>query len=545
MEPDTALMDSLAQLTEEPIKLPSLIQLYGMGVALYSAKDRADNATNKMMWDAYNRLLIIIPRDYARAKLSTLNSGYAQMLNDGNSSISSSTKNRSLDSIVHATMAMCGLYLHSPTACRLGFSTDLCRQLSEAYDLLHQDKQQQQDKGEDTKNLLKDILSVVGGLLGDGVLSDPSRSEEEKLNTMLGTVQAMTEDDKNTCLGDLIVSGATNTSNKSVTQRVRDELTESTQRDYLLLMMDSSTKGVETVGKNKAKATSRVGNTTAMPSAPTTKAVNPREEIERRIQQVKDVLPDLGDGYVETALSSYQGDVSQTVAALLEGESNPASLPSALRMIDKKLPGRKREPSVLTKQDDEEARRVAKERVAAMEKREEAEAYALAALNNEYNDDYDDQYDELDGGAKLGGTGGTYDDVDLSTIRTYNRVARASEQESAFWEDSRNRNREGKAGRGGGGGGGGGAKKFGPDKIKGGRVVDADGKVVQRQKGGKKGRQQKANAAAAAKADAPTRGPEASANMSKIQKRRKNDNKAKVGNHNRKDRAQKKAAAGM
>ena len=113
-----------------------------------------------------------------------------------------------------------------------------------------------------------------------------------------------------------------------------------------------------------------------------------------------------------------------------------------------------------------------------------------------------------------------------------------------------------------------GEKKYrGPDKGRGGRLIGPDGKYLPIKRGGKKGR---GNGAAPSEENNNSgrggrgggrgrggagRGTSGKANqegqakeggdLSKIQKRRKNDNKAKIGNHHRKDRATKKATGGM
>ena len=113
-----------------------------------------------------------------------------------------------------------------------------------------------------------------------------------------------------------------------------------------------------------------------------------------------------------------------------------------------------------------------------------------------------------------------------------------------------------------------GDKKYrGPDKGRGGRIIGPDGKYLPIQRGGKKGRATanppsnghagrggrgrggRGGSQSAGKAKANDNAPEGQKkdgdDLSKIQKRRKNDNKAKIGNHHRKDRATKKATGGM
>jgi hypothetical protein len=159
-------------------------------------------------------------------------------------------------------------------------------------------------------------------------------------------------------------------------------------------------------------------------------------------------------------------------------------------------------------------------------------------------------------------------------------------------EENRNTNREGRPNKSNGGDNrkastegddeeGNQEKQYrGPDKGRGGRVIGPDGRYLPIQRGGKKGRGGGASTAADGTNNNNTQsttgrgrgggrggrggrgqaGENGGANgttntssskkdedgdLSKIQKRRKNDNKAKIGNHHRKDRATKKAAGGM
>lgn len=77
---------------------------------------------------------------------------------------------------------------------------------------------------------------------------------------------------------------------------------------------------------------------------------------------------------------------------------------------------------------------------------------------------------------------GGYDDVDLDTTKAYNRVARETERNQAFWNKSRNTthaaSKQQKQNDG---------EKCGSNKIRGGRAVDEDGRVIPRQRGGKMG----------------------------------------------------------
>ncbi|KAL3761875.1 hypothetical protein ACHAWU_009040 [Discostella pseudostelligera] len=208
----------------------------------------------------------------------------------------------------------------------------------------------------------------------------------------------------------------------------------------------------------------------------------------------------------------------------------------------------------------------------------------VTTTRDEYDDDYDDQYDGIgDDGGMAGGIGGLDEglyDMDIHNIhqrqessigrvkneqdmwRKYNTLVREEEAESRYWQDNQNLNRTTEEG-----GDGNAAKYRGPDKGRGGRLIGPDGKYLPVNRGGKKGRgtasaggggnagrgagagdksggRGRGGHGATSKADtnaSNSQGNKAD-ELSKLQKRRKNDNKAKIGNHHRKDRATKKAA---
>lgn len=88
----------------------------------------------------------------------------------------------------------------------------------------------------------------------------------------------------------------------------------------------------------------------------------------------------------------------------------------------------------------------------------------------------------------------------------------------------------------------------GPDRGKGGRAIGPDGKYLPRKKGGKKGKakeqqqQQDNSGDKTKKAGTSTEKGATGDKQTKIQQKRKNQNKAKIANHHRKERAQKKAS---
>ncbi|KAL7453334.1 hypothetical protein ACHAWC_008448 [Mediolabrus comicus] len=185
---------------------------------------------------------------------------------------------------------------------------------------------------------------------------------------------------------------------------------------------------------------------------------------------------------------------------------------------------------------------------------------------NEYDDDYDDQYDGIGNDGGIGMDEGLYD-VDTHNItQKYDRGGAKNEQE--MWRKYNRLIKDGdrqSAGVENIGGGGTEEKKYrGPDKGKKGRLIGPDGKYLPVKRGGKKaypggnpgrggdnagkGSGRGGGKVSGRGAGKPPQGGAKSEDgdeMSKIQKRRKNDNKAKIGNHHRKDRATKKAAGGM
>merc|ERR1712070_1047743 len=90
-----------------------------------------------------------------------------------------------------------------------------------------------------------------------------------------------------------------------------------------------------------------------------------------------------------------------------------------------------------------------------------------------------DQYDEID--IKLGAADdGFTSDMTFEQVKLYNQVVQEDESDTAFWESNRNTNHKGSKSNNSG------EKKWGPDKIRGGRVVGADGKIVRKPGGVKK-----------------------------------------------------------
>jgi CUE domain len=211
------------------------------------------------------------------------------------------------------------------------------------------------------------------------------------------------------------------------------------QSDYLSTLLKNVDADASTVQSTSIKtAVASVPATSTKKQHPAKRTANkatPEQEMTRRIEQVRMVIPDYGEGFIEAALSQFQGNVETTVARLLEPVE---SWPSVLRTLDTSLPRRAQR---IFDVDDPETRAIVKARIKEAAAQEEKEALLLevAMRHDEYEDDYDDQYDDMDGGA-----GNVDIPDDYEAVRTYNRVLRGIEAEQTFFDDIRNSNRDGR-----------------------------------------------------------------------------------------------------
>ena len=375
------------------------------------------------------------------------------------------------------------------------------------------------------------------------------------------------------------------------------------QLQYLLAMLRSSPKSdSNTAPSIEATALSSQREDTPQSEGPQ------QSMTDVQIGHIKSILPDLGEGYTEEALRCYNHDVERTLEALLQASEGGQNIHPRLLTIPTNLPRKLRDKvdhysanvnlhrGATAKDDGKEHARIQKQRIQHDERQAEEEAFLIDNVSrslsgvrvseygdededyelgnrDEYDDDYDDQYDGIgDDGGMAGGIGGLDEglyDVDIHNVhqkydrggakneqemwKKYNQVIKDVDAESQFWEDNRNMNREG------------GEEGQQYDKGKGGRAIGPDGKYLPHKRGDKKGRGggggggNNAGRGAGRGGRGGGRGSNATSeskpnqgnktgdggDLSKIQKRRKDANKAKVGNHHRKDRANKKAAGGM
>lgn len=207
-------------------------------------------------------------------------------------------------------------------------------------------------------------------------------------------------------------------------------------------------------------------------SKKSTTTASPLDEMQRRIDQVRQIFPDLGEGFVEALLGHYKGDIEQTVSIIAEDR-----LPSTLDHLDRSLPRMlatttRLQRNIGDSNDDDRAEAIAatKAAIQAAEQAAEREAMAVVAVLRDnddiYNDDYDDQWDmdhEYDAPDV-----GLYDtDMDYKNVLLYNKALKEVEADDRFWQDNMNTNLNGR----GGSATGETRKPFrGPDKLRGGRI---------------------------------------------------------------------------
>ena len=142
-----------------------------------------------------------------------------------------------------AAQALFGIYAHSPVACRLGVDEELCSALATLYDRCSQQQPQQQQQHQE---LAEVIFTTLSCLLMEGlILADASHTEEGgdgdgKIQRVMEVVQALTVDDTNCCLGDFQEWQKKADQPATLFQAIEKHLPDNAQRDYLVLMLQSS-----------------------------------------------------------------------------------------------------------------------------------------------------------------------------------------------------------------------------------------------------------------------------------------------------------------
>jgi hypothetical protein len=490
--------------------VPTLEQFYRIGLLLFQATNEGDNnndINHSGLVMAYQHFINSIPETLLCNTFYLLNLATTKLIEN---------KKQSTEELIPTCQSLQGLFTQSPSLCQVVYTKEWISVLALIYDIFILRK-----LPENVKNV---VLSCLSSVLLDGLFLNvikftkpaPPESSKSLEESLLEAIQSIDEQSTD-CLRDLQLwqtqhepfrRTLATSLQRQMTSHDDDDDERIQQREYILSMLESASEQP----LSKISVPSSEVNTSDMKPIPRTMTgkTSPSDEVDRRIQQVKQILPHLGEGFIEAALSLYQADVETTVATLL---SDPSEYPTALQVLDLTLPRRKKDHSL---QDDqamaEEARQIVKERVALEEEREAARYKALLYVTrqdeqqqqqqqadsivhhkyqDEYDDDYDDQYDEVD--IRLGSTDDGFTmDMDFEQVKLYNQLVRADEAEDLFWEDNRNFNRGNQSrtkspNKGPNDDVNEGQRQFrGPDKLKGGRVVGPDGKITKKTGGARK-----------------------------------------------------------
>lgn len=517
-------------------QLPTLPQLYRIGGVL-AHLDSSDiqNQEIASVRDAYQQLALSLPRSYFGRCFNLIQKAMQTLTNrvaSATTSAVSSTSNKDIEALFEAVQSLAGLLAHSPRACQIAYSTELVSTLASIHDQTLR-LASLSPPSEELQKSQRAILRCLSNLFVDGWLStaleesDKTQGQQEPIEQqVMHALQAMEEQSTDTLSHLLEWQEQWESPKRQFEHSLREKYNsingagserDSTQLDYVIQMLETAREDrqrQQQVSVDQPKSSQQKNNTASIPSKP----VSAADELDRRIDQVQQVLPDLGAGFIEAALSYYRGDIETTVSMLLAG--GESDLPPALRVIDRKLPRRQKQSN--RSKDDAasaaEAKQIVKDRVALEQQHEEEKYKALLYVSQEdkqqqnqsdlvaaavthaemmYDDDYDDQYDDVDGG--LGGADSGW--YDFEKVKLYNQAIKDEEADQLYWEQNRNTNRPANTNGSGDNrkdapqGEDQGKQYRGPDKIKGGRIIGPDGKVVKNAGGrGRKQQQQQRQA---------------------------------------------------
>ena len=446
--------------------LPTSIQLYRLGLVLYTVEQSPTSTASKQTSDlrrAFDRYFRLLPVEHCQRIFRDLNQALSSLLDLAFTEPSS----LHMDNLLTALQSLTGLYKASDkvTKTASSWSLDRTKKLASLYHNNRDAKIDKRNNETEMRQLIISNLSHTFWTNGDSIV------DWEQLLPAIHFLQ--NEEGSGDLWNALLLCWGKQ--NHNWRQDILACYPDPTHQEYLSSLLH----------ENKEETSSTIlsiEKETVSPISAPPAAVAPLDEIQRRIDLVRQVLPHLGEGFVESALSCCQGDVERTMAILLDEQNQ---WPASLRILDQKLP---RRGALVNKKKQEaenkEARLVTKLALQAAARREEEEAQRINRVmaEDEYNDDYDDQYDEMDD--MIGGTtdSGLYDNYD--DVRTYNRVLRGVQDEQKFWEENRNLNHRSKDNSSNktNGSNDGGMKAYrGPDKLKGGRLPKPD---AERRRGG-------------------------------------------------------------
>jgi hypothetical protein len=411
--------------------LPSALQLYHLGILLHRLSTLHDNRQWSNVRNAYHALMQTVPANYTKHVLADLSDSLTSVLQDATST--GSTITDTWHEGVSGLQSISELYDGSQVAQEVACDCWSIEQLSV---LINVNDSNGDKRNPASANVDRYIITILCAYL-------LSVSDFELMLPFLDVVR------QNSTLWEKMVDRLVSLYDQRWKSLVTRRFTDESQLEYLASLLDDGRPGPNTLPPTRPNT---IGVDRAKPGRIQSIKVSPEQEIQRRIDRVRAVLPHLGEGFVEMALSHWRANVEETVAKLLE--SDESHWPIQLRVTDRNLPRRhdKNAGSTLAA-EEAEAKEIAKVAIRAAADQAEYEARMVATVmslderkgasdkrtvrHDEYDDDYDDQYDDLDGFGNA--DGGLYDDYEA--VLVYNRVAKQEEAEMLYWEQSRSSNR--------------------------------------------------------------------------------------------------------
>jgi len=489
----------------------------------HNSNNTTSNNSSAALSDAFDNLLTCLPKRYVCDNcLHEIHFAYMSMLVSYAKqqhtlvnplaifidSHSADVETVSYEDIIEATESLCGIYLASNTVCHyccfgLGPKYEELElvfvSLSWVYDncFVVPANNNNNSNNSDTNNgdtinnsgekkekdailLQKSILQVLSRLLSTGMIigqTTESSNIDEQLSYIMTFIQNIQSSlgEYSIALGDmldLVIHVDNNNeeyfSSSMLISKFHDNNDEAPpQLKYLLAMLRASPRS-----KKEEPFTTNISNqqqqqqTKPTSTTPSSSNNNIRGEgvhslLDEQIDQIKSILPTLGEGYIEEALKCYNHDVDQTLMALLDSNNSsnsnsnihprllsiPTNLPRKLRNTVDKYSANvnlHRGNNVQKHNDGKEFVALQKEYIKQNERIAEEEAYLIEQISrnlvinepppapessrssrligggDEYNDEYDDQYDGIGGDAGGGGVAdvGLYD-VDNNEYNPY------------------------------------------------------------------------------------------------------------------------------
>jgi hypothetical protein len=169
------------------------------------------------------------------------------------------------------------------------------------------------------------------------------------------------------------------------------------------------------------------------------------------VAAVREIFPDLGEGFVYACLECFEWNTDRTIDALLTD-----NLPPAVAFMDRKellqlerLAVNVQKANKILKEEEEEKefKKMMRNRIREQERAEERDIQLLKTYTDDYDDQYDDVRDLRGSGDKNSNSANRHDinskidwSVSQTDIKRVNTLMREKEEEVAFWEGMKNTN---------------------------------------------------------------------------------------------------------